>query len=628
MTNFWKEIQRRNVIKAAISYIVFSWIILQAVTLLYPSIGWGQVAINNTLIILIIGFPLWLVFAFVFEWTPKGFKKAENVKEEESITASTNKRLNVIIIGGLCLAVLLLVSDRIFKFTESSDFENAIAVLPFDNISADANNQWISDGMTLSISTKLKRIKDLVVIGSTSVKKIKDSEVSTSEIAKKLGVSRLVKGSVTIHENKARITTQLINENNILLWTEEYDVVLEDILNVQSTVANKIVKELQITLAPKELQYIQYNPTDNLAAYKLYQRGKMLADTRRTENFKKAFQLYQQAVLIDTLFAEAYAEIGHMYYFLGRDGVIEREEAYNEIKKLSDKAIAINPNISRAYSILALRLLLAGNKYSQDEYRAHYEKAIEINPNDATAYMQLADSYKNSNVEKSLLLTIEAVRIEPLSVAANSILIWYLTKKGRYKEAEEHFDKTKYLYDDRTKKRIVTFTIIAKAKKTSNDKKDWTESIRIYEDALKQYPDNYEFNRMLGLDYDAILNDNINYLKYVKKAYEIDSNNFNNLYVYQNALIENDKFIEAKRLMNSENYKRIPIGWRLGSWWEYYYYKKDYLNAQKIFEDTNFIDLGLEKPYTLAQLGNEKEVYHFLIGIRLIVLRKPMFLPS
>lgn len=315
MTNFWKEIQRRNVIKAAISYIVFSWIILQAVTLLYPSIGWGQVAINNTLIILIIGFPLWLVFAFVFEWTPKGFKKAENVKEEESITASTNKRLNVIIIGGLCLAVLLLVSDRIFKFTESSDFENAIAVLPFDNISADANNQWISDGMTLSISTKLKRIKDLVVIGSTSVKKIKDSEVSTSEIAKKLGVSRLVKGSVTIHENKARITTQLINENNILLWTEEYDVVLEDILNVQSTVANKIVKELQITLAPKELQYIQYNPTDNLAAYKLYQRGKMLADTRRTENFKKAFQLYQQAVLIDTLFAEAYAEIGHMYYF-------------------------------------------------------------------------------------------------------------------------------------------------------------------------------------------------------------------------------------------------------------------------------------------------------------------------
>ncbi|HKK12537.1 MAG TPA: hypothetical protein VJ945_06875, partial [Flavobacteriaceae bacterium] len=117
MKRFLHELQRRNVIKAAISYVVFSWVLIQAASIVYPSFGWGQKAISNTLIVLIIGFPLWIVFAYVFEWTPKGFKKTEDVEEEASVSKATSKRLTAVIIAGMALAIVLLVSDRIFNFT-------------------------------------------------------------------------------------------------------------------------------------------------------------------------------------------------------------------------------------------------------------------------------------------------------------------------------------------------------------------------------------------------------------------------------------------------------------------------------------------------------------------------------
>ena len=131
MSKLLQELQRRNVIKSAISYVALSWVFLEGADIIFPVFGVAQEYIKYVLIILIVGFPLWVVFAYVFEWTPSGFRKTNDVKPEKSIAQTTSRRLNSYIIIGLSLAVTLLLADRIFNITGGSDaeIESLIALL-------------------------------------------------------------------------------------------------------------------------------------------------------------------------------------------------------------------------------------------------------------------------------------------------------------------------------------------------------------------------------------------------------------------------------------------------------------------------------------------------------------------
>jgi hypothetical protein len=143
-------------------------VLIQVTTILYPAIGWGQGAINNTIIVLMIGFPVWIVFTYMFEWTPSGLKKTVDVDEETSIAKSTGKKMNGIIIAGLTLAVLFLVADRIFNFTEKTNNDKSIAVLAFADMSPNKDQEYFSDGISEEILNLLTKIPDLKVISRTS----------------------------------------------------------------------------------------------------------------------------------------------------------------------------------------------------------------------------------------------------------------------------------------------------------------------------------------------------------------------------------------------------------------------------------------------------------------------------
>ena len=131
MNKLFNELQRRNVFKASISYIALSWVLLEGADIVFPILGIDQVSIKYLLILLIAGFPFWVVFAYIFEWTPSGFKKTTEVNPEQSVHKTTSKRLNTFIIVGLSLAVALLLTDRIFHITGNAvarDIEKSIAV--------------------------------------------------------------------------------------------------------------------------------------------------------------------------------------------------------------------------------------------------------------------------------------------------------------------------------------------------------------------------------------------------------------------------------------------------------------------------------------------------------------------
>ncbi|NNK72910.1 MAG: hypothetical protein HKO94_06940 [Flavobacteriaceae bacterium] len=600
MSKIWQELKRRNVIKAAISYVVFSWVLIQVAAILYPSFGWGQEAISNTLIVLIVVFPIWIVFAFVFEWTPKGFKKTE-YGEEESIDKSKNRKFNAIIIAGLSLAVLLLIADRIFKFTEVENLDRSIAVLYFDNMSADENNAWISDGMTESISTKLEPIQGLVVTGRTSVKQFKNSSLSIPEIANKLKVSYVLEGSVRVQNNKAVITAQLINKDNEHVWAKEYEVILDDVLDIQSSIARKIVDELQVALVSGDSKKLEYKITDNLEAYKLYQKGRALADDRSREGLEKSIEFYKQALILDPGFSQAYAEIGNSYYLMGKYKLIDNIESTNLAKTYLNKAFAIDTNTVRALTVQAMIFKADGEKERSKKY---LERAIELNPNDATAHHHFT-TFFNDDPEKFLYHAQIAQRLEPLSIPINGQYLWGIVGVNKFDEAMAHWDNVRDLFPA-SWSNFGAAILARKADTLFKKSKDRMTYIKVYNEASEKYPNDSDIHFTLGRKYDGILNDNIQFLKHAKRAYKLDSTSRRKANNYLEALIENKQFDKALEFMKSENYSKIVREDILKEYFFYYYYaKRDYTNCKELVNDVPYY----YQLFYYAQLGKKNNVF-------------------
>ena len=314
MKRFYQELQRRNVIKAAISYVVFSWIFIQAASILYPSFGWGQQAISNTLIVLMIVFPLWLVFAYVFEWTPQGFKKTDDVAEETSVAQTTGKKMNAIIIVGLALAVVLLLADRIFSLTAAEDtdttIDKSIAVLAFADMSPEKDQEYFSDGISEEILNLLAKIPDLKVISRTSSFSYKGKEQNIKKIGEELQVAHVLEGSIRKAGNTFRITAQLIDtRDGAHIWSETYDRPMDSIFKVQDEIAGRVTRQLKATLLG-ELASATVDP----GAYELYLQARQVDRQRTAEASKNAETLMRRSIAIDSSYAPAWDWLSAIIY--------------------------------------------------------------------------------------------------------------------------------------------------------------------------------------------------------------------------------------------------------------------------------------------------------------------------
>ena len=222
MKKFIKELKRRNVIKATIAYLVVAWILLQVFTILLPIVNAPDWVLKISTLIMAIGLPVWIVISWIYDITPKGIEVTAKDPEKQIINEITNKRLNIFIIAGLVIAVIVLaIRPSIF----SSETENTIAILPFDNMISDEENEWISEGVTSGIYTYLSKIKNLDVISEIAVKDaFKDTVNSNIEIAKELGVTYILTGKMQQLGNDVIITAHLTNVNSKRdEWIESYD---------------------------------------------------------------------------------------------------------------------------------------------------------------------------------------------------------------------------------------------------------------------------------------------------------------------------------------------------------------------------------------------------------------------
>ena len=254
-------------------YATAAFVILQAVDIIFPRLNFPDWTVTFVIILLAVGFPIALIYSWIFEISSKGIKKTGPI---EPITEGK---------------VVSSMSDK------SVYQDNSIIVLPFENISPDPDQDYFSDGLTEEIITDLSHIRDLLVISRGSAMTFKGTKNKIKEIAKEVNVRYALEGSVRKDGNNLRITAQLIDaETDTHLWAEKYNGSLDNIFEIQEKVSRSIVRSLQLRLSPEENQVIETPPMGDVYAYECYLKANQEIYRYTKESLDLARQLIQNGL--------------------------------------------------------------------------------------------------------------------------------------------------------------------------------------------------------------------------------------------------------------------------------------------------------------------------------------------
>ena len=417
--SFIAELKRRNVFRVAIAYIIVAWLLLQVADTLVPALHLPEWFTSGIALLLILGFPISIIFAWAFEMTPEGVKREREVDRSQSITPQTGQKLNITIIVLLAFAVAYFATDKFLLQDRQPPVDEvvqtsvnpSIAVLPFVNMSDDASNEFFADGITEELLNLLAKIPELDVTSRSSAFAFKGKDIDIPEVAAKLNVEHVLEGSVRKSGVKVRITAQLIDaDTDKHMWSETYDRELTDVFAIQDEIAKKVVDVLQVTLlgrAPKSQE------TD-AEAYSLYLEGMHYLELDGLEDWPKAQRLFEQVLAIDSDYAPAVLGLSTAVREQANFGLIDLNDGTNRARDLAMRAIEIDPLLAGAWAMLGHIQLVF--EWDWAGARELAERAYSINPNnpDALALMGRV-AQVNGDLDLALEYRLEALRHDPLS---------------------------------------------------------------------------------------------------------------------------------------------------------------------------------------------------------------------
>jgi TolB-like protein/Tfp pilus assembly protein PilF len=403
MASFLGELKRRNVFKVVVAYAIVGWLLIQIAATVLPIFGTPDWVLQAFTFLVILGFPLAVVFSWAFELTPEGLERTKSVPVAESITPATGRRLNVAIIGLMAVAIGLLVVDHYVleeaPVAATSDAavsaeRNSIAVLPFDNRSARDDDQFFVDGIHDDILTQLARIGSMRVISRTSVMPYRDTDKNIRTIGAELGVATILEGGVQRAGDTIRINVQLIDTTtDEHLWAETYDRMLtvENVFAIQSEMASAIATALQASLSPEDIARLASVPTQSTRAYDFYLRGNEYFNRPDDSTFMPlAVEMYGRAVAEDPEFAVAWAALSRAHSNMHWYAVDRTPQRLELSMQAAQRALAIDPNLPEAHLALGSYYDHGFRDYAQAEREFSIaERAIPGDPAliEATAYM-------------------------------------------------------------------------------------------------------------------------------------------------------------------------------------------------------------------------------------------------
>ena len=425
----YEELKRRNVVKAAVLYIIASWLILQVADVLFDAMELPSTWVRLVLAILILGFLPVLIFSWVYEMTPEGLKREKDLDHSQSITSDRGRKVNVLIIVMLSLAIGVVVMEQLMdrvsplvligvivlfvvaavvlvRFVPSAgpatappdlavasspmelagDTLTTIAVLPFANMSSDEEQEYFSDGLSEELLNLLTKIPELRVAARTSSFSYKNRDVRVAEIGDELNVGHVLEGSVRKSGNRVRITAQLIHaEDGYHLWSETYDRTLDDIFAIQDEIAAEVVLQLRVTLLGSAPAARETDPE----AYALYLQARHLSRQGTAEAFEQSITLYRQALDIAPDYIVAWDGLGAVYSDQAARGLRPVDEGFGLARDAAEKALAIDPDHAKGHAGLGWIAIY----YDRDLVAAakRLERALELEPTDLDILSHAAD---------------------------------------------------------------------------------------------------------------------------------------------------------------------------------------------------------------------------------------------
>jgi TolB-like protein/Flp pilus assembly protein TadD len=385
---FFAELKRRRVTKVAIAYGAVAWAVTETASVVLPALYVPDWAMTMIVIFLLVGFPVAMVLAWVFDVSPDGIQRTEPLPDSAPrAQVRLRAAYGLLILAGMA-GLGYLLYERGLGRAHAGEPHGSIAVLPFANLSGDPAKDYFSDGMSEELLNLLARVPGLQVAARTSAFAYKGRNVDVRQVGRELGVETVLEGSVRQAGEKVRITAQLIDaETGFHLWSETYDRELKDIFLVQDEIARTIVDRLRIQLAPGEQQLAQRDraPTQDIEAYQLYLQGQAIWKRRGEENIRRAIEVYQAAIGRDPAFARAHAALASAYVvFPGYTREEGDEEKWLPLAEQSARqALALDPNIGQAHAVLAQ---VNSNRGNLLDAESGFFFAITLEPNEPTPH--------------------------------------------------------------------------------------------------------------------------------------------------------------------------------------------------------------------------------------------------
>ena len=439
---WYTEFRRRRVFRVGGAYAAVAFIIWQAADIAFPALHLPGWAMTLVVVLALVGFPIALVFAWIFDVTPDGVRRTDAPAGTAPVLRpwSTRRTLAVaavavLALGGVTFLVVAAGADGGLLAEERS-----IAVLPFENLSADAENEYFSDGVTEDILNRLSRIEDLVVISRTSVMGYRERTSSVRTIAQELGVTHVLEGSVRRAGDKLRISVKLVDAAaDRSVWSETYDRQLSDVFAIQSEIAEQIADALRVQLSSDQRGRLAEGGTGSIEAYEIYlQARKQYYDTQHggLETLRPAFlqmlQRYRAAIELDPQYALPWVGLAEAYL---QHLDLPRELRRDSAEYFARRAIALAPKLPDAYVALAEVYM---DRIDGQRAEVELERAHALNPNNLRALLGLAELESGRyEVAEGLRYALRAVTVapgNPDALYAVADLYYYLGDLERFDE--------------------------------------------------------------------------------------------------------------------------------------------------------------------------------------------------
>lgn len=433
--SIFRELQRRKVIRVAGVYLVVAWLLLQVAATVAPILDLPHWFEELVIALLALGFPIALLFAWAFELTPAGLQR-----DSGETSPANGKLFDYAILAGLVIGAAWFVWLQTNKAPSApNELDPSVAVLPFENMNADEENEAFSAGIHSDLLAQLARIKSLRTVSRTSMLRYRDSRLSIPEIGRELDVATILEGGVRRAGDSVRINVTLIDAAaDEPLWTEVYDRELSaaNLFAIQSDIAKAISDQLQASLSGEDRRRLEVVPTKNIVALESYFIGKRLLEDRTLQSLNAAVEYFEKVVELDPNFALAWSGLADAYMLLPEySATIDRNMIDRRAREGVLRALELDPDLPEVRASEAWYQL---RFYDWDGAERIFREALAVAPDNTNVLHWLSHTLSfQGRYEEALMVARQAVEADPDSSIMRTNLAYILVDAGQFEEGLE-----------------------------------------------------------------------------------------------------------------------------------------------------------------------------------------------